>query len=168
MNIDWQPNPLHTKIILDKHDKEKLLLKIRITELEELLGDAAMYLREDSFNLEEARNVVEFKNWVLDGDDSIIGQQINRSMNYSFESLTDIHMGDCTCVPLTCIKCLTEELLNINTIRGAGKHILYKIDNAFDNKNDGSVTISQWSMDAAKASDWLKAYRDSHFIEKDS
>ena len=84
------------------------------------------------------------------------------------------------------MKCWLEDLLEVDTIKGCGKHQLYKINDAFENKNDGSVSIDEaieklknydpkaswegwedhaprWKSEAKLAAKWLTNYRDKHF-----
>ncbi len=51
------------------------------------------------------------------------------------------HMGDCTCVPCSCMRCHAEEMLGINTIKGLGKHQASKVLGAFG--KDGNRTIDE-------------------------
>lgn len=103
-------------------------------------------------------------------------------------ALRDIHVGDCTCVPCSCLKCWAEGYLGIDTMPGLGKHMAYKVDAAFDLGRsldeaidvlanwdpspspmwDGKLAIweanlPRWKEEAAQAHAWLVRYRDEHF-----
>lgn len=56
-------------------------------------------------------------------------------------ALRGTHVGDCTCVPCSCLKCHAEGYLGINTIPGLGKHLAYKVNAAFG--PDGERTIDE-------------------------
>ena len=112
---------------------------------------------------------------------------VDRWLGFAVGALdADAHCGDCTCVPMTCTKCMAEEWLGINTIKGCGKHGLYKIDGAFRRNGGAAVSIEEaienlrnydpkadwagwevhaprWMAEAKRALGWLIAYRDAHF-----
>lgn len=186
MKIIWQPNPLYSTVELDDHDREVLRLKITIEEMNERLCDAHFNLQEgERFNPDRARHAVQLEKWI--GKDSDMEKRIDMLFAYYVEQLEGgTHVGDCSCVPCTCDKCLAEDMLGVNTIKGCGKHQLYKIDGAFGAKNDGSVSLEEaiakldayvpkaewdgweahaprWKAEADRAAIWLRAYRDQHF-----
>ena len=146
MKINWQPNPLHTTVDLDERDRQVLRLKIKIERLTDLLGEAAFHIKEgEHYDLSRVREAVAYETWCADDDEPEhdFNKEVERFLSYAVDELTTgVHCGDCTCVPCSCTKCWAEDLLGINTIKGAGKHSLYKIDAAFGDK-DGSVTIDE-------------------------
>lgn len=191
MKVHWEPNPLYSTIELDEHDKEVLRFRIHIQQLEETLIDAGLYIEESRFDLERVRKVLHWDRWSVDEDEeSALKTTIERHHKWFVTELEDgFHAGDCTCIPATCMKCVAEDALGFSTIEGLGKHMAIKIDAAFDNKNDGSVSIDEairrleeykphakwagweahadrWKGEAAKALEWLVKYRDEHFPDQ--
>ena len=98
-------------------------------------------------------------------------------------------MGDCTCVPCTCYRCLVESMLGIDTIKGLGKHEANAVQGAFC--KDGKKTIEEaiatleadkeyikpatwpdsvgyeihiprWESERKRATEWLKKYKEVH------
>jgi hypothetical protein len=185
MQIKYQPNPLDTIIELDAHDAEVLRLKIRIGELERRIGSAAYHLEPGEwFNVETAR---------LRLDVGALKEHLSKSVPELFDlfvaELRGPHVGDCTCVPWSCMKCRAEELLGINTIAGLGKHPAHYIESAFLDGRDIDAAIAyldgyrpvrtgawlrhpqeefdqhvpRWTADAKHAAEWLRNYRDNTY-----
>lgn len=116
-------------------------------------------------------------------DDIRDAKEGDRFTGYAIKALEEEeHCGDCTCVPASCEKCFAEEMLSIDTIKGCGKHQLYKIRDAF--KDGVGITdaiarleayepkaewegweahVPRWKAEAKDALKWLCAYRDEHF-----
>ncbi len=192
MKITYNKNPLWTTIELDEAEKKELWLKIKIKEMEELLFDAYFHLREKDkdFNLESARKAVEpdYYLGVTDNEKSDIDKRCDEMLEYYLAELQANHVGDCTCVPCSCIKCYAEDLLGINTTKGLGKHSAYKINAAFGNKNEKTIEealeslknynptkgdawskfsqeefdkhVPRWKAEAKLAYDWLLKYKN--------
>lgn len=183
MRIIWTPNPLFTRVELDEHDREKLKLRIEISELHDLLGEACFCLKDgDRFDLERARRAVLYENWTGKGNPT--ARRVDELFEHYVEELVGQHVGDCTCFPATCSKCLAEDMLGINTMKGLGKHSAIKINSAFGGTADGDMDEAirrlesyepkadfdgweahapRWRAEAKAALKWLKAYRDEHF-----
>lgn len=74
------------------------------------------------------------------------------------KSLTDIHYGDCCCVPMTCSKCMAEYALGIDTLVGLGKHEAYYIFCEFgsfvDEHYQDTKTIDQVIDSLSKEKDY--------------
>jgi len=88
------------------------------------------------------------EDWTDDGvppTDVFVAEQIEHLTGF----LQSSHMGDCTCCPFTCEKCIAEEYLGVDTMQDLYKHDAYKVDAAF---GDGRT------MDEAIA--WLAAYSE--------
>jgi hypothetical protein len=134
MKINYNKNPLYTTIDLEEYEKKELWLKIKISEMEELLSSASMYLEEKYFNLEKARKEVDTDYYFSD-DKSPIDKRCDTLLEHYLEELQSYHVGDCTCVACSCSKCQAESLLGINTMPGIGKHSAYKINGAFGKYN---------------------------------
>jgi hypothetical protein len=164
MKITWTENPLETRVELDEADKKLLFAKLKAEYLEDLIFSA-------HFELKSEKAVDEL---VAD---------------YTQELLSK-HIGDCTCVPCSCTKCRAESLLEIDTIRGLGKHSSYKIDSAFSGgvsideavrrlenyqptydpnskwpRSDWEQHVPRWIEEGKRARAWLVAYRDEHFTK---
>ena len=148
MKITYTPNPLRTTVELDEHEKKELWYKIKIKELEEIVGMAALYVSENPkwFDLEKARKELNNDYIYAESDDakSGIDKEADRMMGYYLEALQEEHIGDCTCVPCSCIKCHAEDMLGISTTKGLHKHAAHKIQNAFSRKDNPAEGESVW------------------------
>jgi hypothetical protein len=153
MKITYKQNPLATTIELDEREKKELWNKIKIKELEEILVGASMYLREDDkwFDLQKARDEIDLSYIFSDELDengknirSKIDKCCDEMLGYYIEALMETHSGDCTCFPCSCIKCHAEDLLEINTTKGLGKHSSRKILYAFNDKDNHSKGENHW------------------------
>lgn len=104
------------------------------------------------------------------------------------DALRDIHVGDCTCDPCSCLKCHAEAYLGIDTTPGLNKWLGHKIADAFDTKPERTLDeaiavlanyapapsfpmwedkmdlwnscLPSWREEARQAHDWLIRYRD--------
>jgi len=84
-------------------------------------------------------------------------------------ALRDAHIGDCTCVPCSCLKCHAEGYLGIDTIPGLANYLAYKVNVAFGRDNERSLDeaivalepqSSLWdSAEIRQAQEWLIGYR---------
>lgn len=188
MKINWHPNPFYTKVEIDDRDRERVLLYLQNEEYVEILCglDNALngkYRGPALTDLEEIKK--EVGKW---GD--ICDMTINSEEVMTFLSYIDtVHLGDCTCVPCSCIRCQVEEALGIDTIKGLGKHSARKIEGAFG--KDGNKTIDEaiatlerrpdytkpetwpdsvgwdvhiprWEKEREAALVWLKKYKEEH------
>ena len=83
--------------------------------------------------------------WTEDGvvpTDEFVRQRIEHCVDV----LNSAHMGDCTCCPFTCEKCVAEGHLGIDTMPGLYKHDAYKVDAAFGNGRNIHEAIA-WLAD---------------------
>jgi hypothetical protein len=183
MEIIWAQNPLRSKIILTEEEKKILWHKIKIEIMEDRLYSAHFDLEEGAFfSLEKARKEVdiEFLEDVPDGI-SRIDKQTNTMYNHYLGNLEDVHIGDCTCCPSSCMKCHVEGLIGIDTIQGLGKFpgnnvestfnklgkdatceqaIKYLKDNPVKATKDWHVPhIERWKKEQADAIAWLEKYK---------
>ena len=131
MRIEWQLNPLTTKVLLDDSDRKALRLAIRL----EAALNAISYrdLRDRAKTPEEAERYAkylkEYDDTAFDEDSVSAGTDIDVA---AYEAdLQGDHVGDCICFACTCTKCMAESYLGIDTIRGLGKHEAAKIDACF-------------------------------------
>lgn len=136
MKINWNQNPLLTTVELDDHDKEKLKLKRTIEHILDEIG--SVIFSKNSDQKDDHSRLEKLYDYEVSDD------YIKEYENYLQES----HCGDCTCVPMSCVKCYVEDLMDISTIKGCGKHSLYKIDAAFHSQEN--CTIDQAIEDLRK------------------
>lgn len=145
---------------------------------------AAQAILKDKAIAEQEKVKAEIETAKLD----IIKKEV---ADYTQELLSK-HIGDCTCVPCSCTKCRAESMLEIDTIRGLGKHSSYKIDSAFSGgasideaihrlenyqptydpnskwpRSDWEQHVPRWIEEGKRAHAWLVAYRDEHFVKVD-
>lgn len=189
MKITYNKNPLWTTVELDENEKKELWYKIKIKEMEELLFEASFNLRDGKhYNLEQARKAVDPEYYMTEeGDENKIDKRCDEMLNYYLSELQSNHVGDCTCVACSCLKCHAEELIGIDTTKGLGKHSAYKIQSAFGIKNERTIDealeylkqynptkgagwenfsqedfdkyIPRWKTEANAAYEWLLNYK---------
>lgn len=204
MKITYHKNPLCTTVELDDHEKEVFRLKIKAKELEDIAYSAYFTLThhdwhnaniskskprtlEDTVN--EAVKELEPEYW-LEGDDgkkSKLDERVDALLQHYIEELQSSHVGDCTCVPMSCSKCHAESILGIDTVKGLRKHSAYKVDAAFGKDNEKTMEEAleslrnydptatwegweahapRWKKEAEAAYEWLLNYRNTHFKEQ--
>lgn len=130
MRIMWSSNPLKSKVILFKEEIKELYNKVLIEEFDEILSSVRFSLDDENydgkyFNVDRAKGRIKgyTREHVLERA---------REMTYMYiEELQSSHVGDCTCVPCTCMKCLAEELIGVDTIKDLGKHQGSYVQGAF-------------------------------------
>lgn len=124
----------------------------------------------------------------MDRDDDASPSWMNKLHDAYVEALRDVHVGDCTCVPCSCLKCWAESYLGIDTMPGLGKSLAYKVDAAFGDTDERTIDeaikwlanydpkptspmwdgkeklwescLPRWRDEARQACAWLVAYRD--------
>jgi hypothetical protein len=188
MKIDYHQNPLRSQVYLD--DTEKKLLKANIkTEilLEALAAVWYEFRKKEPPSLEKIKEEVSFFD-----EDIGLSTRVDDLYDVYIKELEEsyTHIGDCTCIPATCYKCLAEEYAGVDTIEGLGKHLASKIDRAF---KDSSTSIDEaidflsnpisedpnaeyinhpemyrshrprWEQERVSALKWLVNYKIKHF-----
>lgn len=187
MIINWNQNPIRTTFTLTDHEKEIFKLKCIIDEYRDAIVGADFHLAPgEYFDVKRAKEYLQ---------DAIDEKRAEAPFGYNdyLEAMeSGYHCGDCTCVPMTCTKCVAESILGTWSTDGLHKHWAYKIDNAvteggginqgierlrnYDPKPDGIWAepthnqmfydhLPRWKNEAAHALEWLIAYRDAHFKE---
>jgi len=185
LKIEWNENPLKTKVYLDDKDRHILLRNHQAEEMMNICCGIDSWLagsirENEEPTLEKIHQ--EIKRWRdicnMKPDDDYI-QIMEDSLLYT-------HIGDCTCMAATCIKCLAEESLGIDTIEGLGKHPGAKIFSLFNKyetidevldqlsqpshyeKPDNWPTkveyekhIPRWEKERKRALEWLKKYKET-------
>ena len=102
---------------------------------------------------------------------------IEREFKYCVEALKSYHDGDCVCQAMSCIKCLSEDYLEISTIAGTDSHARHAVENAF--KHCATLTeaiywlrnteiiaswegyekhVPRWRAERERAATWLEEY----------
>lgn len=184
MKIEWNENPLRTKVIVSMAEAEAIVLKRKTRSMLVHIKWAKIYLEKG-----DAKKAEEYLDSMLDGEDR---ESVYDSAPVYKDALLDTHIGDCTCVPCTCMKCLAEDALGIDTIAGLGKHEAHAIACAFGDwmvddggavsidvalerlKNyepeeddlkdfpDREVHLERWRQEHRDAHDWLLNYKAEH------
>lgn len=201
MQIFYEQNPLSTKIILNDHERTDLWWKIKVDILEDLLFDAHYNLskpKDGSFEgmgrTQEERMEAALKS--LNPDYYLGSEHANEDnktpidvrtdlvFNWLIEELQNDHVGDCTCVPCACNKCMAEDKIGTNTTKGLGSHPANMIAAAFkkhktldeviDYLNQDATPewgtlvdwvehLPRWNKERQEAVTWLTNYKDQHF-----
>ena len=134
MKIEWNVNPLETKVFLDDPDRKYLRLAIRLEAALAALG-AISYTRllEEKEKPEDIERYKKYVNEYTDiaYDEDHKSEEIDEKIKMYEEELQIGHMGDCVCFACSCMKCWAESLLGIDTIKGLGQHEGNKIDMCF-------------------------------------
>lgn len=201
MKITYDENPLNTKVELDEHESKELWYKIKLEEMEDLLFEAHCFLGRDDGDgitfdqdLDKVAEAADHKYYMAEkhGDRTPLDDRVDKIHKYFIEALVNSHAGDCTCLPCPCEKCWAEHLLDIDTIKGLGKHPAHYLFDAFGEtpknnwKNQRNIHeaiqylenyvptanwkgweqhADRWKSEASEAAKWLKQYRKQHFNE---
>ncbi len=184
MNIIYNKNPLYIKVELDPFDQKELWYKIKIQELEELLSNANFHLQEDKYLDIQRAQEYSNPNYYCTDSKSKLDERCDMLLDRYIQELKSSHIGDCTCIPCSCLKCHAESLLGINTLQGLGSHSAYKIQEAFGKKNEKTTFEAidylanyepkatwagwekfapRWKSEADLAHAWLVEYTNKHF-----
>jgi hypothetical protein len=190
MNIIWNQNPLATVITLDDRDRKLLRAKLEADDLLSRVVGARMELEpesrewigklwrerhgrdrtlDDSVQEALSRLTLDDEAWSKELDEYAVAHEAE---------LRKPHNGDCTCVPCSCMKCRAEGLLDLDTIKGLGKHEAHYIQSAFMGSStlDGAIKwlaahkpavdagwegpyLERWAQEARTAHQWLVQYR---------
>lgn len=141
MRFVYYPNPLRTRVYLDDKEKEIFKLKHRLEQQKWIIFGVRYRLRENPNDVLECANK-HFNGktyWELAKAEipkNYDTEEYNAELDEEAQSYIDelengYHMGDCTCIPASCVKCYAEEVAGIDTITGLGKHEASKIDSLF-------------------------------------
>lgn len=182
VTIEWHQNPLRSVVKLD--DLGRMRLKLGIAADAIMEANAIHSLEREG---KEARGYwlghFDWKEFRKDGE---IEAEIDRLAVIHEKELIDIHCGDCTCQPASCMKCWAESLLGFDTLAGLGKHEGYQIDSAFETEattiddalktlkgktwdvvtaEQWAIHIPRWRQERDNAVAWLEAYKAEHFAD---
>ena len=175
MKIIYAQNPLATRVELDDNDRKTLATNIRIDEMQNLICELGFFAEEgEHFDIERVRT--SYKNYLSTSDESL-ENRVKMRVKECEEELLSTHCGDCTCVACSCMKCWSEQFLEIDTTKGLGKHEGSIIESVFRNKTisckdaiivleEGAIQMPaknaqhhvKWLQDHLSALEWLKAY----------
>lgn len=192
MKITYNKNPLYTTIELNDFEKKELWYKIKINEMEDILLEAHFNLTDGKFyDLNKARENLD-PDYYLDDDNkkSNLDKRADLLLEHYLLELQSCHIGDCTCFACGCPKCMAEQMLGINTLKGLNKHSAHKIYVAFGQNNENTIDqaldflknynpvkgpgwenfsqedfnkyISGWAAEAKLAYDWLIDYKNNY------
>lgn len=191
MKINWNQNPFLTTVELDERDKERILTAYQNEEYSLILCDLNLelngkYNRPVLTDLEVVKEKVG--KWREICNLTVESEEIQEYISY----LDTTHMGDCTCVPCSCIRCSVEGMLGIDTLKGLGKHEANAVQGAFGKEGNKTIDeaiaaleipnsyenrhpawdkypreeyekhIPRWDSERKRALEWLKKYKEEH------
>lgn len=178
MKIEWNENPLCTKVHLDEQSLE--FIKIAVRQDAAYSALIRLSIKFEEYNFGDAKEILKK---FFDRDDA---DNYHEEIETYKLALLEDHDGDCICVPMSCHKCRAEEMLGLSTIEGLRKHPANYINNAFqDGRNIDQAldylknykakadermkeiypdTWQEWEMswekDAQRAYKWLSRYKE--------
>jgi hypothetical protein len=188
MKIHWHQNPFKTRIELDDRDRKMVLLALQCEEYEQILISLDMKLKDKEKPLTDLDEIKKrVGHWGEICNMEVDSESVQRYLSY----IDDEHMGDCTCVPCSCMRCYLENMLGIDTIRGLGKHAARNVQSAFGVDGDRTIEaaiatleepkeyvkgdswarfsqeeyekhIPRWESERKAAAVWLRNYKQEH------
>ena len=151
MKINYHPNPLATKVVLDEPDRNILKLHVIKEEIDDKL-----------FNIEYCQK----KNLDLEDDATTIDWEELEEIyiDYLWDLEKGVHYGDCVKFATRCLKCDGEAYLKIPTLWDLvdvefSKDIGYEVSCLFKDDNDLDSAISKAK---GKTKKWLTAYKKKY------
>ncbi len=162
MEIIWKKNPLATVINIDDRDRELMRAKI---ELDTLWG----YVHHAKFRADPKWKKYDEKEAIkqlVAIDHNRVDERVDEMMEFYEADLHGVHVGDCTCVPMSCSKCYAEYILGVDTIAGLGKHEGAKLSGYFDNYYEIDDVLE--ALDNYKVEPFAdnKAWQNGKFTEE--
>lgn len=130
MKTEYTQNPLEVRTILDEHEKKELWYKIKLGEYEDMLFMGHFYLISEYKDIDKAIKELDPNYWCSD-EKTKFDETIDGLTEGYLKELAGFHSGDCTCFAASCWKCIAENLVGVDTLPGLGKHLAYKIEEAF-------------------------------------
>jgi hypothetical protein len=173
MKIEYAQNPMASKIILDDADLNTLRDKCFVEAAEDLIASFYCDMKYRDMDIEDAYSKT------FDSVEKQMRSEVNHYMDWLPDTATGQHVGDCTCVPSTCGRCMLENFLGIDTIEGLGKHEGAKISGYFNKHPDGTAKdclehmrnrtveatedwhkphIERWKQELVNTIAWLEKY----------
>ena len=136
MKITYKHNPLATTVELDERDRALMRARLYSREMEEIIFHSKMklapYQQPEGFQPDVAGAVKELEEYFELDENS---EHITKQLEYFEAELQSTHVGDCTCFPATCCKCLAEDMVGIDTLKLDGKYI---------GKHEGAKCFGLW------------------------
>jgi hypothetical protein len=147
MKIVYTPNPLSCKITLDQHEKKILKKNIYIDDLEDIIVGAHVLLEKKE--LEKVQKELDLYMEEFEK----LRDRVEVMYNDLIEELQGTHVGDCTHVACSCIKCYAEEMAEVPDYLHWkwSNSRMYNIQEAFRNNDDIDVAIEKLKDEEAKA-----------------
>jgi len=158
MKIEYNENPLASKVFLDDTEKQLLFWKYKW----DMIGESVSWIEFDIREKKET-NLDNIQNKLRDISEKFIETKYDEeSIKYFIEELQSSHCGDCVYEPQTCAKCYAEEHLGIDSTPnlkhwgGTARKIMSAfsknstIEQAIDilkNKNYDSDEYKNWSKE---------------------
>lgn len=175
MKITYTPNPLDTIVELDSQEIELLRLRLKIEQYEDMIFSAHFVITErlkDMGSLKaldidaaltEARKELDPDYWCNDEegrtDHSKLDSRVDELLKHYLEELKADHVGDCTCVAMSCSKCHAENVLGIDTLKPfPGKHAMHKVASAFSRWNETTKQHDLPEVSLDEAIEKLRTY----------
>ncbi len=171
MKITYTPNPLDTIVELEPHEVELFRLKLKLKQYEDMMFSAHWAITDRLKDmgglkalpideaLAEARKELNPDRWCTD-DASKVDARVEELLQHYLEELKLSHIGDCTCVAMSCSKCHAESILGIDTLKPfPGKHALYKIASVFSRWNEKTKQHDGPEVSLDEAIERLANYR---------
>jgi hypothetical protein len=175
--VEWAENPLASKITLT--DYGRLQLKYNIA-LDHILQATVLF----QMDADKVPGLAEGELWVQKfgrhGELEDIDKDITKWAVVLEKELVEIHNGDCTHKPMSCIKCCAEEMLDFYTTEGlvgaGGHHVqaafrqpeVKTLDQAahwlltapFKAEWEGwEQHVPRWTKERQTAAAWLQTYK---------
>lgn len=158
MKITYAQNPLATTVELDEHEIEVFRLKLKLEMLEECILGAQYNLgmnpyAKDKMDIDAAKRDLEY-------DEDKTNERVERRLKHYLEELKGTHVGDCTCVAMSCSKCHAESTLEIDTLKPfPGKHPMHHIASAFSRWNPHTKQHDGPEVSIDEALEKLRTYK---------
>lgn len=192
MVIVYHANPLRSSVLLTEGEKREFWLKLKVEHLEELLQTTHFHLEQGDTKraLQDCDNKQFYDETGNSVGKSPVDSYIDGMHASYLDALVGWHVGDCTCVAMSCSKCHAESVLGIDTLPGLGKHEANMIEGAFGVDGDDiesaleslrnydpdarcmwktehpelfASAVPRWRQEAARAYKWLLEYRNENF-----
>lgn len=153
MNIIWKPNPLTSIVEVDDNDKERMLLAYKDDRYCSLLiriqNGVKGKFNQPKWTLEQVETEVEKWRKICEMDID------SPELTAYIDDLSGVHIGDCTCIACSCMKCWGESLLGISTIEGLGNHEGANLWSAFTKPGRDTYDEDSWHDDIDLALEYL-------------
>lgn len=168
MKITYNENPLLTTVELDAQDREIFWLKLKVDELGgRLFGVHFSLTCEPHVDLEEAKRKADPKYYYDEGDGekTAIDKRVDRLLESFTEELLGSHCGDCTSVACSCIKCIAEDILGIDTVKHFHGRVLHLIGGAFGKgRSIGEALdyLENHKIDRQKPESWRNSTQEEY------